>query len=122
MHQILLSKYFREELQQRIQGRCLSGEGPIGSCSVTRPHQPAKHGEELEVAFMDRAYHLGVLVLRLRHQRRLHKGITSNCQVGKAGKRHSRQDTVSPKAPWYEARVLVQVSAQSPAWLKPRGE
>ena len=34
MHQILLSGYFREELQQRIWGRCLSREDPIGSCSV----------------------------------------------------------------------------------------
>ena len=35
MHQILLSRYFREELKQRIWGRGLPQEGPIGSCSVT---------------------------------------------------------------------------------------
>ena len=35
MYQILLSKYFREELKQRIQGRVLSWEGPIESCSIT---------------------------------------------------------------------------------------
>ena len=34
-HQILLSLYFREELQQRRWGRGLSREGPTGSCLVT---------------------------------------------------------------------------------------
>ena len=34
MHKILLSRYFREELQQRIWGWDLSQEGPIGSCLV----------------------------------------------------------------------------------------
>ena len=37
MHQILLSRYFRGELQQRIWGRGLSWEDPIGSCLVTSP-------------------------------------------------------------------------------------
>ena len=37
MHQILLSRYFREELKQRILGRGLYQEGPTGSCSVTDP-------------------------------------------------------------------------------------
>ena len=35
MHQILLSRYFREELKQRIWQTGLSWEGPRGSCSVT---------------------------------------------------------------------------------------
>ena len=35
MHQILLSKYFREELKQRISGKGLPWEGPIGFCLVT---------------------------------------------------------------------------------------
>ena len=35
-HQILLSRYFREALQQRLWRRGLSWEGPIGSCSVTK--------------------------------------------------------------------------------------
>lgn len=40
MHQILLSKYFREELQQRAWGRGLSRQGPRGSHSVTIPWAP----------------------------------------------------------------------------------
>ena len=32
---LLLSGYFREELQQRIRGKDLPQEGPVGSCSVT---------------------------------------------------------------------------------------
>ena len=32
---MLLSRYFREELKQRIWGRGLSQEGPIRSCLVT---------------------------------------------------------------------------------------
>ena len=35
MYQILLSRYFREKLKQRILGRGLSLEGPIVSYSVT---------------------------------------------------------------------------------------
>ena len=35
MHQILLLRYFREELKQMILGEGLSQEGPIVSCSVT---------------------------------------------------------------------------------------
>ena len=34
-HHMLFSRYFREELQQRIQGRSLFKEGPIVSCSLT---------------------------------------------------------------------------------------
>ena len=34
MHEIVLSGYFREELQRRIWGKGLFQEGPIGSCSV----------------------------------------------------------------------------------------
>ena len=37
MRQILLYRYFREELKQRISGRGLSQEDPIWSCSVTGP-------------------------------------------------------------------------------------
>ena len=36
LHPMLLSRYFREELKQRVWGGGLSPEGPIGSCSVTR--------------------------------------------------------------------------------------
>ena len=81
------------------------------------PHQSAQRGGELGVAFIDRDIPCGALVLWLRG-----KGRLLNCQVGKAGEGHSRQDTVSPKAVWCEARLLVQVSPQSPAWLKPRGK
>ena len=35
MHQILLARYLREELKQRIWGRGLYWKGPIGSYSVT---------------------------------------------------------------------------------------
>ena len=35
MHQILLSRYFQEELQQRIWGRVLPPEDTIGSFSLT---------------------------------------------------------------------------------------
>ena len=35
MHEILLSGYFRGELQQRIWGQGLPQESPIASCSVT---------------------------------------------------------------------------------------
>ena len=31
MHQILVSRYFREELKQRISGKGLSREGPIAA-------------------------------------------------------------------------------------------
>ena len=44
---MLLSRYFREELQQRMWGRALSWEGPVGSCSVTPgawAQQPGKVG------------------------------------------------------------------------------
>ena len=57
------------------------------------PHQSAQHGGELGVAFIDRDIPCGALVLWLRGQGRL-----LNCQVGKAGEGHSRQDTVSPEA------------------------
>lgn len=46
MHGILSSGYFREELQQKIWGRGLSWEDPIGSCSVT-PHH---HGYGLRLS------------------------------------------------------------------------
>ena len=36
VHQILLSRYFRKELKQRIWGRGLPWEGPLGSCSGTQ--------------------------------------------------------------------------------------
>ena len=36
MHQMLLSKSFREDLKQRIWRRGLSQEGPVSSCSVTK--------------------------------------------------------------------------------------
>ena len=36
MHQMLLSRSFREELKQRIWRRGLSQEGPVSSCSVTK--------------------------------------------------------------------------------------
>ena len=35
VHQILLSRYFRKELQQRTWGRGLPGGGIMGSCLVT---------------------------------------------------------------------------------------
>lgn len=35
MRQILLSRYSREELKQRLRGKSLSWEGPIASCSFT---------------------------------------------------------------------------------------
>ena len=38
MHQILLSRHFREEIRQRMWGRGLSREGPIRSCSVIVTH------------------------------------------------------------------------------------
>ena len=47
MHQILLSLYLREELQQRKGRRGLSWEGLIDSCSVTPgvwDQQPGKVG------------------------------------------------------------------------------
>ena len=34
MHEILLSEYFREELEQRMWGRGLTREGPMGSYLV----------------------------------------------------------------------------------------
>lgn len=37
MYQILLPRYFREELKQRISRRGLSQEDPIWSCPVTDP-------------------------------------------------------------------------------------
>ena len=100
-----------------------AGAEDVGEVSVPgrphrvliRPHQSAQCGGELRVAFIDREIPSGALVLWLRGQGRL-------CQVGKAGEGHSRQDTVSPKAVWYEARMLIQEALQSPAWLKPRGK
>lgn len=35
-HQTLLSRHFKDELQQRLWGGGLSLEGPTGSCSVTQ--------------------------------------------------------------------------------------
>ena len=46
-HEILLYGYIKEELQQRIWGRGLSWEGPIGFCSVIPgawAQQPGKVG------------------------------------------------------------------------------
>ena len=37
LHQILLSRYFREELKQRIWGEGLSWEGPIGPAQLQLP-------------------------------------------------------------------------------------
>ena len=36
MHEILLSEYFRGELEQRMWGRCLTREGPVGSYLVAK--------------------------------------------------------------------------------------
>ena len=43
MHQILLSRYFREELKQRIWGRAVSPAGPVESCLVTEPLKKCKY-------------------------------------------------------------------------------
>ena len=59
MHQILLSPYFREELQQRKGQRGVSWEGPMGSCLVIpgvwgqqsgKVGLPPGHGEQQDLS------------------------------------------------------------------------
>ena len=70
MHQILLSPYFREELQQRKGQRGVSREGPMGSCLVIpgvwgqqsgKVGLPPGHGEQ-----QDRSPSRGLLAPRVR--------------------------------------------------------
>ena len=70
MHQILLSPYFREELQQRKGQRGVSWEGPMGSCLVIpgvwgqqsgKVGLPPGHGEQ-----QDRSPSRGLLAPRVR--------------------------------------------------------